>query len=104
MRVLSVNSAQSVYQKRNLQIKQQHLQKNELKTHTVPNFRGGTGATVGILSGAAIGAITAAAIIATGGLAAPVAAVGLGGVICGGAGAGTHIGGILGSIIEDKFC
>lgn len=103
MQVLSINSAQSVYQKRDLShLRQKMAQK--FMYQNKPTFRGDTGAALGIFGGAAVGALTAAAIVATGGLAAPVAAIGATGVIAGGAGCCTHIGGIIGSIIEDKFC
>lgn len=66
-------------------------------------FKGAKGGAVGILAGAVMGAIGTAAIIATGGLAGVVAAVGYGSTIIGGAASCTHLGGIAGSIIEDKL-
>lgn len=66
-----------------------------------PTFRGAKGGTLGILAGAAIGAIGAAAIIATGGLAGVVAAAGYTSTVAAGAASCTHIGGIAGSLIED---
>ena len=108
MKVLCVNSAQySVYAKRNLRTcdpRTEDCSKVSLKYERVaPVFKGDTGAAIGVFSGAAIGALTAAIIVATGGLAAPVAAVGLGGVMATGAGAGTHLGGIIGHFIEENL-
>ena len=83
--------------------------KNVRQEQTLPiksdsvSFRGEKGGVIGILSGAALGALGAAAIVATGGLAGVVAAVGLSGTMVGGAAACTHIGGIVGSAIEDKL-
>lgn len=67
------------------------------------SFKGTKGGLWGIVTGAATGAGLAALTIATGGLAGVVAAVGVTSTIVGGAAAGTHIGGIAGSIIEDTL-
>ena len=108
MRVLCVNSANyGVYAKRNIRNccpKPAEYLMSDLKPVKVsPSFKGDTGAAIGVFGGAALGALAAAMIVATGGLAAPVAAVGLGGVMATGAGAGTHIGGIIGHFIEEKL-
>ena len=66
-------------------------------------FKGGKGGAIGIVAGAALGALGAAAIIATGGLAGVVAAVGYGSTVAAGAASCTHLGGIAGSIIEDHL-
>ena len=108
MKVLGISSAQNgVYAKRNVMNRCSHfadyLGLNLGSTQVKPAFKGDTGAALGVFGGAALGALTAAIIVATGGLAAPVAAVGLGGVMATGAGAGTHIGGIIGHFIEEKL-
>ena len=104
MRIQAIN--QSVYQK----IQPRRTVKNIRQEQTLPEtnsaqvaFKGEKGALLGILGGAAVGALGVAAIVATGGLAGAVAAVGLSGTMVGGAAAGTHIGGIIGSEIEDKL-
>lgn len=91
-------------------LKQEELLKNIRQEQTLPEansaqvtFKGEKGALLGILGGAALGALGAAVVVATGGLAGAVAAVGLSGTMVGGAAAGTHIGGIVGSEIEDKL-
>ena len=66
-------------------------------------FKGDRGALVGMFSGALIGVGAAALVVATGGLAAAVAAVGATGVATAGAGAGAQIGGIVGGLIEEKM-
>lgn len=104
MRIQAIN--QNLYQttqKRNI-VKSKNLQQT-LPSANQPQvaFKGTKGGVLGILGGAAIGALGAAAIVATGGLAGVVAAVGLSGTVVGGAAAGTHLGGIVGSLIEDKL-
>ena len=104
MRIQAIN--QNLYQttqKRNI-VKSKNLQQT-LPSANQPQvaFKGTKGGVLGILGGAAIGALGAAAIVATGGLAGVVAAVGLSGNVVGGAAAGTHLGGIVGSLIEDKL-
>ena len=78
-------------------------QTSPIENGTQPAFKGTKGGVIGILGGAALGALGAAVIVATGGLAGAVAAVGLSGTMVGGAAAGTHLGGIVGSAIEDKL-
>lgn len=108
MKVLCINSAQNgVYTKKNLKIckpQTNECSKTSIKNIAkAPAFKGDIGAAAGVFSGAGIGALTAAIIVASGGLAAPVAAIGLGGVMAAGAGAGTHIGGIIGHFIEENL-
>ena len=108
MKVLCINSVQNgVYAKRNLKAckpQTEGCSKTNLNyIRKSPAFRGDTGAALGVFGGAAVGALTAAIIVATGGLAAPVAAIGLGGVMAAGAGAGTHLGGIAGHFIEEHL-
>ena len=68
-----------------------------------PNFKGGEGAAKGILYGFATGFAATALIIATGGLAGVVAAVGSAGGTClAGGAACTHLGGIIGGLISDN--
>lgn len=104
MRIQAIN--QNVYQK----TQARRTVKNVRQEQTLPEtnsaqvaFKGEKGALLGILGGAALGALGAAVVVATGGLAGAVAAVGLSGTMVGGAAAGTHIGGIVGSEIEDKL-
>ncbi len=104
MKIYSVSSAN--YSRKSV-VKPQ-IQRNESlqtpqKTSNDVSFQGTKGGLLGILSGAAIGLTTAAVIVATGGAAAAIAAVGIPGVLAGGAAAGTHVGGIAGSIIEEKL-
>lgn len=66
-------------------------------------FKGAKGGALGVIAGATVGALGAAAIITTGGLAGIVAAVGYGSTVAAGAASCTHLGGIAGSIIEDKL-
>jgi basic membrane lipoprotein Med (substrate-binding protein (PBP1-ABC) superfamily) len=61
-------------------------------------FKSDKGAAVGVLTGAIVGLSTAALVIATGGLAAAVAAVGATGVVGASAGLGAQVGGIIGGI------
>lgn len=70
------------------------------KTSTI-SFKGDKGAFWGVIGGALTGATIAAITVATGGLAAVVAAVGTTGTIVGGAAAGTHLGGIIGGLTSD---
>lgn len=105
MKIYSVNTIQprnysKPMLKKTNEVKSQFLEKNNNNQLV---FKGDKGAVIGILSGAALGAGIAAATVLTGGLAGVVAAVGLTGTIGAGAAAGTHIGGIAGSIIEDKL-
>lgn len=104
MRIQAIN--QNVYQK----TQTRRTVRNVRQEQTLPEtnsaqvaFKGEKGALLGILGGAALGALGVAAVVATGGLAGAVAAVGLSGTMVGGAAAGTHIGGIVGSEIEDKL-
>ena len=104
MRIQAIN--QNMYQttqKRN--VAKSRNQQQALPSANQPQvaFKGTKGGLLGILGGAAIGALGAVAIVATGGLAGAVAAVGLSGTVVGGAAAGTHLGGIAGSLIEDKL-
>ena len=60
------------------------------------SFKSDKGAAVGMVTGALVGIGAAAFIIATGGLGAAVAAVGVTGVTGAGAGLGAQVGGIIG--------
>lgn len=105
MKIYSVNTIQprnysKPMLKKTNEVKSQLPEKNNNNQLT---FKGDKGAVIGILSGAALGAGIAAATILTGGLATAVAVVGVTGTIGAGAAAGTHLGGIAGSIIEDKL-
>ena len=104
MRIQAIN--QNVYQttqKRNIVKSKNQQQALPSANQAQVAFKGTKGGLLGILGGAAIGAIGAAAIVATGGLAGVVAAVGLSVTLGGDAAAGTHLGGIAGSLIEDKL-
>ena len=89
--------------KRNAVKNQTNGQNLQNQSVSQPSFKGEKGGVIGILAGATIGALGAAAIIATGGLAGVVAAVGYGSTVVAGAASCTHIGGIAGSILEDKL-
>lgn len=105
MNIQPINSINHpCYLKKNVGVRNANLlTKQNNAVYYTPSFKGDDGAAIGIISGAALGALTAAIIVASGGLAAPVAAYGLGTVITMGAGAGTHAGGIIGGIIEEKL-
>lgn len=107
MKIYSVGSTNyQNYQKRNytkIQLREQGGLQKQHKAQNQIAFQGTKGGLLGILGGATIGLVAAAAIVATGGAAAAIAAVGLPGVLAGGAAAGTHVGGIAGSIIEEKL-
>lgn len=96
MRVSSIN----YFQPNKISCRKQtnRMSAQKVTSNIQPNFKGEKGAVMGIVAGAFIGAIGAAVVVATGGL----AGIPLGTVLVGGAGAGTHAGGILGSIIEDS--
>ena len=96
-------SAIRVYNTQNSTRKQVIEKQNPRIAQKNVNFKGDTGAVIGIWGGAAIGALVTAAVIATGGLAGVVAAIGTGSTIACGAGACTHLGGIAGSIIEENI-
>lgn len=102
MKIYSVNTIQPKSYARPV-LKKVNEKQPQISDNNQPAFKGDKGAVIGILSGAALGAGIAAATVLTGGLAGVVAAVGLTGTIGAGAAAGTHIGGIAGSIIEDKL-
>ena len=99
MKVISISPMQSVYSNRN---QQKEIIKHQQIVEQPRTFKGGKGATIGIFGGMITGALTAAAIVATGGLAAPLAAIGLSGVMGAGAACGTHVGGIVGHLIEES--
>ena len=96
-------SAIRVYNTQNSASRQVIEKQNPRTTQKNVTFKGDTGAVIGVLGGAAVGALAAAAIIATGGLAGVVAAIGTGSTIACGAGACTHLGGIAGNIIEENI-
>ena len=66
------------------------------------SFKSDKGALKGIAAGALVGLGAAALIVATGGLAAAVAAVGATGVAGAGAGLGAQVGGIIGGLASGK--
>ena len=66
------------------------------------SFKSDSGALKGIAAGALVGLGAAALIVATGGLAAAVAAVGATGVAGAGAGLGAQVGGIIGGLASGK--
>ncbi len=103
MKIQAINQYQRYnYVKKN-NIKNKTEEPNLQNKNTNLTFKGAKGGALGILAGAATGALAAVAIVATGGLAGVVAAVGYGSTIACGAASMTHIGGIAGSIIEDKL-
>ena len=105
MKIQAINSYQYQGQARKNVVKASNTERQSyLNTKDKQmTFKGAKGGAIGIFAGAVMGAIGTAAIIATGGLAGVVAAVGYGSTIIGGAASCTHLGGIAGSIIEDKL-
>ena len=95
----------SVYNVRRTLVNQPKLKDAQPQetTQNQPSFKGDKGAVIGVFGGALLGVLTTAAIVATGGLAGVVAAVGYGGALTAGAAAGTHAGGIAGGLIEDAI-
>lgn len=104
MRVQAINqSVYSSYVRKNASIRKVEGQELPRANASQVAFKGDKGALWGILGGALTGAGLVAATVLTGGLAGIVAAVGTTGAIATGAAAGTHIGGIAGSIIEESL-
>ena len=103
MKIQAINRSQRYnYAKRNTMSNRPEEAKLQNRNTNI-TFKGAKGGALGIVVGAATGALAAAAIIATGGLAGVVAAVGYGSTVAAGAASMTHLGGIAGSIIEDKI-
>jgi len=111
MKIYSINSYQQNYATKNIaKNRQQVAEKTRLGTKNPSEvspaqvaFKGDTGAALGVVAGAATGAAIVGITILTGGLAPVVAAIGTTGALVTGAAAGTHIGGIIGGIVEDKM-
>lgn len=103
MKISAINTYNQNYSRKNItKVNVQKKEKQTANTNSIA-FKGDKGGAIGIVAGAALGALGAAAIIATGGLAGVVAAIGYSSTVAAGAASCTHIGGIAGSIIEDKF-
>lgn len=104
MKIHAVNISQQNYTRNNYVKLNSNTSKQEsIKYLNNTTFKGDRGGAIGILAGAALGALGTAFVIATGGLAGVVAAVGYGATVTAGAASCTHLGGIAGSIIEDKI-
>lgn len=100
MKICPINSAQQHYAKRNVMNQKMCVNQSKVNDNNPSqiSFKSDKGALIGMGIGALAGIGAAALIVATGGLAAAVAAVGATGVGAAGAGAGAQIGGIIGGL------
>lgn len=103
MRISSINSAQQGYVKKQVISQSASARQNKENYNNIsqPSFKSDKGTLIGMGVGALTGLGITALIIATGGLAAAVAAVGATGVGAAGAGAGAQVGGIVGGLASD---
>jgi len=105
MRISSIGqnySYNSLYNKNNIRSGKSE-QLKYVNNQAVPSFKGNRGAIAGMAGGFVAGAAITALIIATGGLAGIVAAVGAATTTVAGGAACIHLGGIAGAAIEEKI-
>ncbi len=105
MKIYSVNPLSHQTQTRKLSAKNGLVNNNQNLQRTNSrqiSFKSDKGALKGMAAGALVGLGAAALIVATGGLAAAVAAVGATGVAGAGAGLGAQVGGIIGGLASGK--
>ena len=100
MKICSVNSYHN-NQFAMRKIKCVEPKNQSVQFRNTPTFKGGNGAALGIVGGFLAGAGLTALTIATGGLAGIVAVAGATATTVAGGAACTHVGGIVGHVIEE---